>query len=144
MTKKQPPINLQLVIGPLCWATILAIVRQYPSRHALQAIVCTSYLFSVSVYYATGSLSSVSHCRPEPLYLYVYYVGLNSPWVFVPAILLVQSVRRITSDARTLHRIRQAPVFSDIRRLVEEGAPKPRHVRNAASDGSGTEGKKAV
>jgi cholestenol delta-isomerase len=30
-------------------------------------------------------MSGVSHSRPEPLYFWGYFVGMNAPWIIVPA-----------------------------------------------------------
>lgn len=55
------------------------------------------HLYGVALYYSTSlaerTLVGTMHSRPEVLYFWVYYVGFNAPWVVVPLILLVQSLR---------------------------------------------------
>lgn len=51
-------------------------------------IMCVGHLFGVALYYGTCSFEyrykGVSHSRPEFLYYWVYYLGLNAAWVVVP------------------------------------------------------------
>lgn len=74
--------------GPLSWLTLFAILRDSPFRHVGQVIVCTAHLYGVALYYGTNwgdyRASGVSYSRPEVLYYWVYYVGLNAPWAVVP------------------------------------------------------------
>ncbi|KZZ89719.1 emopamil binding protein [Moelleriella libera RCEF 2490] len=74
--------------GPLSWLTYFGIVNNSPSRHITQAIVCTAHLYGVALYYATNwaerQISGTLYSRPEFLYYWVYYIGLNAPWAVVP------------------------------------------------------------
>jgi cholestenol delta-isomerase len=58
-------------------------------RHPLQMIMCVGHLFGVTLYYGTCFFEyrymGISHSRPEFLYYWVYYLGLNAAWVVVPA-----------------------------------------------------------
>lgn len=51
--------------------------------------MCFAHLFSVALYYGTCFYDEhywgVWYSRPEFLYYWVYYIGLNAPWVLVPA-----------------------------------------------------------
>ncbi|CAK7201245.1 hypothetical protein SEUCBS139899_003948 [Sporothrix eucalyptigena] len=84
-----------VVHGSLCYLTAVTIVKDAGSptgnsgvRHVLQMLVSTLHLFGVLLYYGTllfqESLQGTSHCRPEFLYRWVYFVGMNAPWVVVP------------------------------------------------------------
>ncbi|KAI1117908.1 Emopamil-binding protein [Nemania sp. NC0429] len=108
------------VWGPLCLANALATARDSPLRHPLRIIACVAHLYGVALYYATSQcefyFTGRSHSRPEFVYFWVYYVGFNLPWAIVPAFLLFDSVRTVTSAMRTLdeanatlssHRLRQ-------------------------------------
>lgn len=68
--------------------TALAIVFDSPSRHFLQVLICMAHLYGVLLYYSTNwvdyRFSGISYSRPEFLYYWVYYVGFNAPWFFVP------------------------------------------------------------
>lgn len=47
-----------------------------------------AHLYGVLLYYSTNwadyRFTGVSYSRPEFLYYWVYYVGFNAPWFFVP------------------------------------------------------------
>ncbi|OAR02486.1 hypothetical protein LLEC1_05296 [Akanthomyces lecanii] len=90
-----------LAWGPLSLLTALAIILDSPSRHFLQVLICMAHLYGVLLYYSTNwvdyRFSGVSYSRPEFLYYWVYYVGFNAPWFFVPLGLLYDSWSRITS-----------------------------------------------
>ncbi|KAI1191274.1 Emopamil-binding protein [Nemania serpens] len=92
--------------GPLCLANALATARNSPSRHALRIIACVAHLYGVALYYATSQcefyFTGRSHSRPEFVYFWVYYVGFNLPWAIVPAFLLFDSAKTITSAMRAL------------------------------------------
>ncbi|KAI6092367.1 Emopamil binding protein-domain-containing protein [Hypoxylon rubiginosum] len=97
------------ILGPLCFANAIAIVRGSSSRHALRIVACVAHLYGVALYYGT-SLSEtyytgLSHSRPEPLYFWGYYVGFNAPWVIIPLFLLINSVATITVRLGTLDKV---------------------------------------
>lgn len=84
-----------LVNGSLCFLTAITIIYGVglPAgssglRHILQLIVSSVHLFGVLLYYGTllfeESVHGTSHCRPEFLYRWVYFAGMNAPWVVVP------------------------------------------------------------
>ncbi|KAJ3494037.1 hypothetical protein NLG97_g4337 [Lecanicillium saksenae] len=87
--------------GPLSLFTTLAIIFGSPSRHFLQILICMAHLYGVLLYYSTNwvdyRFSGISYSRPEFLYYWVYYVGFNAPWFFVPLGLLYDSWSHITS-----------------------------------------------
>lgn len=82
-------VNEQIVWGPLCFATAVSICRGGSLRYPLQIIVSLAHLYGVALYYSTCYVNEkykgLVYSRPEFLYFWVYYVGFNAPWVFVPA-----------------------------------------------------------
>ncbi|KAK3302221.1 Emopamil-binding protein [Chaetomium strumarium] len=92
-----------LTWGPLSLATAVLTARSRPreqgTRHLLQAVVCVGHLYGVALYYGTCGFAEhmrgISYSRPEPVYYWGYYVGMNAPWVLVPCLLLWQSARAI-------------------------------------------------
>lgn len=50
--------------------------------------MCVGHLYGVLLYFGTCFYEmyyrGVSHSRPEVLYYWVYFVGMNFPWVVVP------------------------------------------------------------
>lgn len=87
------------VWGPLCWSTAAAIARGGRSRHPLQMLACLAHLYGVALYYGTVfvevALHGISYYRPEFLYVWVYFIGMNAPWVFVPAVALYDSFQKM-------------------------------------------------
>ncbi|KAB5558434.1 Emopamil binding protein-domain-containing protein [Coniochaeta sp. 2T2.1] len=88
-----------LLWAPLCLAIVVCIIKRSPMRHPLQTIMCVGHLFGVALYYGTCFFEhqhkGISHSRPEFLYYWVYYLGLNAAWFVVPAVYLFQSSRNI-------------------------------------------------
>ncbi|KAB5570286.1 cholestenol delta-isomerase-like protein [Coniochaeta sp. 2T2.1] len=88
-----------LLWAPLCLAIVICIIRRSHMRHPLQIIMCVGHLFGVTLYYGTCFFEhhhkGISHSRPEFLYYWVYYLGLNAAWFVVPAVYLFQSIRNI-------------------------------------------------
>jgi cholestenol delta-isomerase len=83
----------KLTWGPLSLLTALLTARNQPReqgiRHLLQAIVCVGHLYGVALYYGTCGFAEhmrgISYSRPEALYYWGYYVGMNAPWAVVPS-----------------------------------------------------------
>ncbi|KAL1888725.1 hypothetical protein Sste5346_009350 [Sporothrix stenoceras] len=105
-----------LVHGNLCFLTAITIVYSvgHPAgssglRHILQLVVSTLHLFGVLLYYGTllfeESIHGTSHCRPEFLYRWVYFAGMNAPWVVVPVYAIYSSSRKICRVFSTVNRI---------------------------------------
>ncbi|ROV95054.1 hypothetical protein VPNG_09478 [Cytospora leucostoma] len=91
------------ILGPLCFAAAVSIVRGGSLRHPLQVIVSVAHLYGVALYYSTSFFSEkyrgTVYGRPEFLYYWIYYIGFNAPWVIAPAALLTSSVRFIQRGA---------------------------------------------
>ncbi|KAI9289010.1 Emopamil-binding protein [Umbelopsis sp. AD052] len=79
------------IIGPLCVLAMVALYRNSPSRHLYQLIISVFHIFSCSLYYILDSFKGFSSCDPHPIYFWVYFVGFNSPWIIVPALLIYDS-----------------------------------------------------
>ncbi|KAI7930954.1 hypothetical protein M0657_000558 [Pyricularia oryzae] len=75
--------------GPCCIATAFCIATRHNLRYPLSIIVCMAHLYGVVLYYATSfadmEIKGVAHSRPEFLYFWVYFVGMNLPWAIVPS-----------------------------------------------------------
>jgi cholestenol delta-isomerase len=82
----------QITWGPLSLLTTLFTARNNPreqgTRHLLQAVVCVGHLYGVALYYGTCGFAEhmrgISYSRPEVMYYWVYYAGMNAPWAVVP------------------------------------------------------------
>jgi len=76
--------------GPLSILTAVLIVCDRKGlRHVIQIVVSVGHLYGVLLYYGTcyfeEHFRGVAYSRPEFLYYWVYYIGLNSPWAIVPS-----------------------------------------------------------
>ena len=62
-------------------------------------IISMAHLYGVVMYYATSVFelwfNHILYSRPEPLYFSLYFMGLNSPWFFVPIVLIYSSLQNI-------------------------------------------------
>ncbi|KAK0386242.1 hypothetical protein NLU13_6079 [Sarocladium strictum] len=89
-----------LIWGPLSWLTVYSITARSPSRHILQIIMCVAHIYGVVLYFGTEyrneKLTGDSASLPDFLFYWVYYVGFNIVWAFVPAWLLWDSWMAIT------------------------------------------------
>lgn len=78
----------QVVLGPLCWLAVHAILSRSPHRHLLQAIISVAHLYSLTLYlfteYRNEKITGESSTVPGFLYFWVYYIGFNLAWAFVP------------------------------------------------------------
>jgi cholestenol delta-isomerase len=68
-------------------------------RYGFQIMISMGHLYGVIIYYTT-SLAELwflgsSHSRPEALYFWVYFVGFNAPWFFIPIILIWSALKEI-------------------------------------------------
>lgn len=89
-------MGAQLLLGPLCQLTFLAIALDSPARHSARLLACCCHVYGVLLYFGTAALGGNAYCRPEFLYFWVYYVGCNIPWLVVPAVLGCRSFVALT------------------------------------------------
>ena len=75
----------QVFLGPLCLLAFLGTVLDSPLRHAARIGASACHVYGCLLYFATAALGGGSHCRPERLYYWGYYVGMNVPWIVVPS-----------------------------------------------------------
>ncbi|KAK3906655.1 Emopamil-binding protein [Staphylotrichum tortipilum] len=83
------PLSL---LTALLTATNTTTRRPTPQQQILQTAVCVGHLYGVALYYGTCGFAEhmrgLSYSRPEAVYYWGYYVGMNAPWVVVPLVLL--------------------------------------------------------
>lgn len=97
------PNLAQIFCGPLSFYLVYAITTNHPSRYPLQIIVSLAQLYGDVLYYATAAIGVYESTRPERYYFWVYFVLLNSFWIFIPGYLLysgfVEAVKVFEKDA---------------------------------------------
>lgn len=74
--------------GPLSLLTTYLIVKGSPWRHAVQIIVSGGQFYGDALYFMTNIMDEwyrgISYSRPEPLYYWGYFVGMNLIWIIIP------------------------------------------------------------
>jgi cholestenol Delta-isomerase len=77
-----------LLWGPLSLFTAFSIATANPIRHASQIMICLAHIYGCMLYFATATvdfwINAIEHSRPETLYFWVYYVGLNAVFLVIP------------------------------------------------------------
>nr|CDP32003.1 Putative 3-beta-hydroxysteroid-Delta(8),Delta(7)-isomerase [Podospora anserina S mat+] len=96
-----------LIWGPLSLLTIYLITtNQHALRHITQVVVCIGHLYGVALYYGTchyiEKYRGLQYSRPEWVYYWGYYAGMNAPWAVVPVLLLWGSVKEIKRAFRAV------------------------------------------
>ncbi|KAF3766738.1 hypothetical protein M406DRAFT_29095, partial [Cryphonectria parasitica EP155] len=83
--------------GPLSLLCAYYIAADHPARHPVQFIVSLGQLYGDVLYYAICTFEELvretAYSRPDRAYFWGYYVLLNSFWIVIPSILLLQSTR---------------------------------------------------
>lgn len=74
--------------GPLCLLITWMILHESPWRHALQLLVSSGQLYGNLLYFSTNIMDEayrgLQYSRPEMLYYWGYFVGMNTVWIVVP------------------------------------------------------------
>ena len=83
--------------GPACFWTVYALLRSKPYRHVLQLLISVGQLYGVVLYYLTAIMDGDIYSDSRAYYYWGYFVLMNLPWVVVPSILIVSSVRAIVA-----------------------------------------------
>ncbi|XP_041349968.1 3-beta-hydroxysteroid-Delta(8),Delta(7)-isomerase-like isoform X2 [Gigantopelta aegis] len=80
------------VDGPLCIITVIAFFRNSPYRYVLQLIVSLCQLYGDTLYFMTEIHEDFTHGEMyHPQYFWVYFVFLNSLWIVIPFLLIIQA-----------------------------------------------------
>lgn len=82
--------------GPLCLISGYHILRGSQKQYFFQLVASLCHLFSCSLYYIMD-LPQATHCDPNPVYFWIYFISFNAPWILVPASLVYQSYQHISS-----------------------------------------------
>lgn len=71
-------------VGPLCLFAAREYCRGGKWRHQAALVASVCQLYGDALYFATCFYEGGVHTRPEPLYFWFYFVGMNGVWVVVP------------------------------------------------------------
>ncbi|RIA95905.1 Emopamil binding protein [Glomus cerebriforme] len=92
-------------ITAIFWGTgsylaAIGIYQNWPSRHVIQLVTSLGQLYGLVLYYWTTLFEGFPHSRPEALYFWGYFIGVNSFWALIPGILFIQSWIHLTNAVR--------------------------------------------
>ncbi|KAF2665690.1 EBP domain protein [Microthyrium microscopicum] len=90
--------------GPLSLLTAYWTVKHDTRRLLLQTVVCIAHIYGCTLYYATSLVELVVdgrlYSRPEPLYFWGYFVGMNAPFIIIPGYLLYLAFEETVTESR--------------------------------------------
>jgi len=85
-----------LIDGPLAFMTFWAFMKGSNSRYALQLIVSLFQLYGDVLYFMTEAKGGFSHGPLfHPVYFWFYFFFLNSLWIVIPILHIVDAVKHI-------------------------------------------------
>ncbi|XP_067880369.1 3-beta-hydroxysteroid-Delta(8),Delta(7)-isomerase [Heterodontus francisci] len=78
--------------GPLSAWTVVAFLQNKPYRFVLQLIVSLGQLYGDVLYFYTEYRDGFSHSDlGHPLYFWFYFIFMNSLWIVIPSILILDA-----------------------------------------------------
>ncbi|KAI9776806.1 MAG: hypothetical protein M1839_009357 [Geoglossum umbratile] len=96
--------------GPLCFLTAWLIWADSAWRHPVQALVSSGQFYGDFLYFATNTLdyayNGVAYSRPEALYYWGYFVGINGFWIVIPSYCIYSSMKETVGAFRELRQLK--------------------------------------
>jgi len=97
-------VNMERITA-IFWGTgaylaAIGIHQNWPSRHVIQLVTSLGQLYGLVLYYWTSLFEGFPHSRPEALYFWGYFVGVNFLWVLMPGALFLQSWSCLTNAVK--------------------------------------------
>ncbi|KAG8428923.1 hypothetical protein GDO86_018860 [Hymenochirus boettgeri] len=87
--------------GPLSILTVISFLKRQPHRFVLQLIVSLGQLYGDVLYFYTEYRDGFTHSEMwHPLYFWFYFVFMNSIWIIIPSILIVDSWMQLSQAQR--------------------------------------------
>ncbi len=91
------------VVGPLSFVATYAFVKQAPCRYVTQLIISVCHLYGDSLYYMTAIMEGFKHGEMyHPLHFWFYFVFMNSLWIIIPFMCIIQSCWKLVSAQEDL------------------------------------------
>jgi cholestenol Delta-isomerase len=84
-------------VGPLCAAAAWAYAHGSAWRHVAALCASLCQLYGDVLYFATAAYERMAATRPEPLYVWFYFVFLNGIWVVLPGAVACHTVRALVA-----------------------------------------------
>ncbi|XP_012880582.1 PREDICTED: 3-beta-hydroxysteroid-Delta(8),Delta(7)-isomerase-like [Dipodomys ordii] len=83
--------------GPLSLWVVIAFFRQQPVCYVLQLVVSLGQIYGDVLYFLTEYGDEFQHSEMgHPVYFWFYFVFMNSLWLVIPRILLLDFVKQLT------------------------------------------------
>lgn len=94
--------------APLCLLLAVLVLRRSRWRHVVQAPVCTGQMYGTLIYFLSAGVKGFVDIAPAADHFWLRFVALNSLWVVIPGMLLIQSLRKFKAlldqdAARAVH-----------------------------------------
>ncbi|GES96655.1 EBP domain-containing protein [Rhizophagus clarus] len=83
--------------GTGAYLAAIGIHQEWPSRHVIQFATSLGQIYGLVLYYWTSLFEGFPHSRPEALYFWGYFLGINFLWFLIPGVLLLQSWSYLTN-----------------------------------------------
>lgn len=111
--------------GPLAGLAAIAFLYNHPSRFVLQFIVSMCQLYGTIMYFTTEYVDDFQHSKMfHPLHFWFYFITLNSIWILVPSLCVIQS-SSIFINLQSL---------SDKQELIKKDAKPVNHMKRKRKD----------
>ncbi|XP_068666061.1 probable 3-beta-hydroxysteroid-Delta(8),Delta(7)-isomerase [Aristolochia californica] len=82
--------------GSASLLAVYAIATRKPYSYTLQLAISLGQLYGDAVYFITSYLEG-DNFSTSPFYYWAYYVGANSSWVVIPALIVIRSWKKISA-----------------------------------------------
>ena len=83
--------------GPFSFASAYWMLRGDAKQYLTQFAVSFGQAYGCVLYYLTSGFEGFPHSRPEPLYFWGYFIGLNAFWMIIPSYVMVRNAKLITA-----------------------------------------------
>ncbi|XP_076448551.1 3-beta-hydroxysteroid-Delta(8),Delta(7)-isomerase-like [Babylonia areolata] len=86
-----------IIDGPLAFLSAWAFLANSKHRYVLQLLLSLCQLYGDSLYFLTAIFEGFIHGEYlHPLYFWFYFVFLNSLWIIIPLLLIIDSYRHLS------------------------------------------------
>lgn len=90
------------VDGPLALLVTYAFVKETSYRYVAQLVLSVCQLYGDVLYFAIEMFDGFTHGPVgHPLYFWFYFIFLNSLWIFIPFVCIIESWKKIIVSQAT-------------------------------------------
>lgn len=95
------------IMGPLCLLAAVGLFAKSSWRFAVITLVSVCQFYGTVFYFLTSVFEGLPHTRPEPLYFWFLFTGMNTIWLVLPAICTWDALRKMTSAVHATSKSRK-------------------------------------